>query len=78
MTTASPCGPVDDPLVVAAAAARRPDLLAVDAFVDGDDIARLRRVGGALDRVERGRFRAGIGVVAADGHVELRCACDRG
>jgi hypothetical protein len=31
----------------------------------GDDIAWLREIGPALDRAERGRPRAGIGVVAA-------------
>jgi hypothetical protein len=37
----------------------------------GDGVARLRKVGGALDRAEGGRLRAGVGVLAVGGHVEL-------
>ena len=57
MTTFSPArGLIDDALRLGRAAARRIDALAIDAFVDGDDIARLRQVRGALDRADRGGF----------------------
>jgi hypothetical protein len=37
----------------------------------GDDVARLRKVSGVLDRAQRGRLRAGVGVLAARGNVKL-------
>ena len=64
-------GLIDDALRVGLAAARRADAFAVDALMHGDDIARLRQVGGVLDRAERSRLRAGVGVVAAGGDMEL-------
>ena len=64
-------GLVDDALLVGCAAARRADAFAVNAFVHGDHVARLGEIGGPLDRAERRRLRAGIGVVAAAGDVEL-------
>ena len=67
-------GLIDDALRVGLAAARRVDAFAVNAFMHGDDIARLREIGGALDRAERRRLRAGVGVVAAGGNVDRRIA----
>ena len=64
-------GLIDDALGVGLAAARRADALAVDALVHGDHVARLGEIGGALDGAQRGRVRAGVGVVAAGGDVEL-------
>ena len=64
-------GLVDDALRVGFTAARRADAFAVNAFVHGDDIARLREIGGALDRAERRRLRTGVGVVAVASHMEV-------
>ena len=64
-------GLIDDAFRVGFAAARRADAFAVNAFVHGDDVARLGKIGGMLDRAERGRLRAGVGVVAVGGDMEF-------
>ena len=69
---------VDDAFRVGLAAARRVDAFAVDAFVHGDHVARLGQLGGALDRAQRRSLRAGVGVVAAGGDVELGGLSGRG
>ena len=62
---------VDDALGVGQPAARRIDALAVDALVDGDRVARLRDVGGPLDRAEGGLTGAGVRVPALERDVVL-------
>jgi len=64
-------GLIDDPLCVGLAAARRIDAFPVDALMHSDHVARLRQFGGALDRAQRRGLRAGVGVVAAGGDMEL-------
>ena len=42
--------------------------------IQGDNVARLGKLGGTLDRGQRGRRRSRVGVAAPGGDVELRGA----
>ena len=63
--------PVHDTPVIGSAATRRADSLAIDPLVDGNDVARLRLLGGVLHGAPRGGRRPGIGVMALDADMEL-------
>ena len=64
-------GLIDDALRVGFASARRVDALAINAFMHGDHIARLRQIRGVLNGAKRRGFAPSIGVAAAAGHVKL-------
>lgn len=65
-------GLVDDSFRVGLAAAGRGNALAIDAFVHGDDVARLGQPGRGRDRAEHVRLGPVSSVVAAHGDMELR------
>ena len=65
------CRLVNDAQGIGLASARRGNALAVNAFMHGDRIARLRELRATLDGAQRGSLRSGVGVISMTGDMDF-------